>query len=421
MKIDSKTLRLMIGLLALLVSMPMNAYDFECDGIYYDIKEDHELTVVAGDNKYQGEVVIPNEVAIYSTMFNVTKIGQLAFYNCTELTSVTIPSSVTYISGDSFYGCSNLASLKLEGDNQYYDSRDNCNAIIQTSTNTLIVGCNNSTIPSSVTTIGDCAFAGRSGLKSITIPNSVMRIRYLAFYGCTGLTSVEIPARFIMDYVFQGCTNLTSVTLLGSVYNVGAQVFRDCTNLSSVTITHGVNELGDQMFMNCTSLTSIDIPGSVNYLGGSAFQGCTNLSSVNISHNITSLAGTFDGCCSLTSITIPRLVSYIGSSTFYGCKSLKTIVTEIETPCHMAWGACSEDVYQNVELIVPKGTKAKYQSADGWNQFANITEEGTTDLRAITTPSDPTAIYDLQGQRLTDKPRKGVYIQNGKKVVIKIN
>ncbi len=124
---------------------------------------------------------------------SVTSIGDDAFSGCSGLTSLTIPSSVTSIGDNAFLGCSGLTSINVESGNPKYDSRDNCNAIIETATNTLINGCSKTIIPSSVTSIGESAFEYCSGLTSVTIPNSVTSISNGAFSGCSGLTSVTIP------------------------------------------------------------------------------------------------------------------------------------------------------------------------------------------------------------------------------------
>ncbi len=156
-----------------------------------------------GESAFKGcssltSITIPN---------SVTSIGGSTFSHCSSLNSITIPESVTSIGGSAFKGCSSLTSIKVETDNLTYDSRDNCNAIIETATNTLIAGCMNTIIPESVTSIGSSAFSGCSGLTSITIPNSVTSIGESAFFNCSGLTSVTIPnsVTSIGYYAFQGC------------------------------------------------------------------------------------------------------------------------------------------------------------------------------------------------------------------------
>ena len=455
---------LVISFLAVLMSMPVSAYDFECDGIYYDLLEDpygehhgliedHTLAVVSGDSEYKGDIVIPSEVTIDGTTYRVTAIGHVGqvhpyvFRNCSELTSVTIPKSVSVI-GNAFMNCSALASLKVESGNQRYDSRDNCNAIIETSTNMLIAGCKNTTIPDGVTKIADIAFLGCTDLTSITIPSSVTTIGFQAFRSCTGLTSVTIPGGVLVrDYAFKDCSGLTSVSIQGILTRIGHEVFADCTALNSVTIDQGVIELGSNVFNNCTSLTTVSIPNSVYALGGGAFRGCTGLTSVTIGDGVTGIdSDTFNGCTSLTSVSIPKNVTIISRSAFQdctaltsitipsrvttigwwvfsGCSNLRTIVSEIEYPFALESRCISSDIYTNVELVVPVGTKSRYERTSGWKEFTKISE-GTTDIDGIpTTTAAPEVYYSLDGRRLKS-PQKGINIicqSDGttKKVIVK--
>ena len=188
----------------------------------------------------------------------VPYIGGYAFSGCSGLTSITIPESVTKIGISVFDGC-NLSSIIVDSNNPIYDSRNDCNAIIEKSTNTLIQGCKNTIIPDSVTSIGYGAFSSCSGLTSITIPNSVKSIGNYAFSYCEGLTSITIP---------------------NSVTSIGMYAFKNCSGLTSITIPDSVKSIGDNAFERCSGLTSITMPNSVKSIGNSAFNSCWNLSRI---------------------------------------------------------------------------------------------------------------------------------------------
>ena len=208
-----------------------------------------------GDNAFSyceslTSITIPN---------SVTSIEDNAFTFCKSLTSIVIPKSVTSIEAPVFCGCLNLTSIKVENGNTHYDSRNNCNAIIETGSNTLIAGCTKTLIPSSVTSIGEDVFSFLSNLTSITIPNSVTSIGDMAFWGCVKLKSITIPnsVKSIGDYAFEDCSSLTSITIPNSVTSIAVAAFRKCTSLTSITIPNSVTKIGKDAFKECTGLTSI--------------------------------------------------------------------------------------------------------------------------------------------------------------------
>ena len=287
-------------------------------------------------------VTIPN---------SVTSIDDYAFCDCSSLTSVTIPNSVTSISNRAFEYCFGLNEISVASGNSQYDSRNGCDAIIETSSNTLIIGCKNSIIPNSVSSIGPGAFFSCYGLTNITIPNSVTSIGSSAFAYCSGLTNVIIgnSVSIIDNYAFRGCSNLTSVTIPNYVTNIGYAAFRNCSSLKSVTIGSSVLIIGGSAFRGCPSLTSVTIPNSVTEIVNGAFAECSGLASVTIGNSVTS----------------------IGYGAFYDCSSLTSVTVEMEIPV-----AIGESVFPNrtnATLYVPHGCSEAYETAPYWQDF-NVVE-----------------------------------------------
>jgi len=340
-------------------------------------------------------IVIPN---------SVRSIEQWAFSGCSGLTSITIPNSVTSIGDYAFNGCSGLTSMNVESDNPKYDSRDNCNGIIETESNTLKAGCQNTTIPNSVTGIGNGAFMSCSGLTSIEIPNSVSSIGSSAFQGCAGLTSIEIPqsVKSIGEDAIMGCYGLTSIIVdagnpkYDSRNNCNAIIETETNTLKAgcqnTTIPNGVTIIGHYAFSGYSGLTSITIPNSVTCIEGNAFNYCSGLTSIEIPNSVTSIGGsTFQGCTGLISVTIGNSVTSIGSYAFGDCSGLTSIMSFNKTPPNIYVNYNTfASVDSNCIVWVPRGCSKSYKEAEGWYYFQNIREliNGDTNVDGVVNVAD---------------------------------
>lgn len=442
-------------LLTLLLPATALAYDFEVDGIYY-LKNGNEATVTyrgASSNQYSdeytGEVIIPETVTFNDTTYLVTRIGSSTFSNCTELINVTIPnsvtdigdyaflgcsglisidlpSSITNISNSTFHNCSSLASINVASSNPKYDSRNNCNAIIETATNTIITGCKNTVIPNSVTSIGNGAFAGCTELTGIDIPNSVRIIGEGAFDSCTNLANIIIPNSVTsIDYnAFFECSNLVSITIDNSCTSVARDAFYGCFGVKRINITDiaawcqnnfvsffegdglwnyhtynlylndevvrdltipsSVTSISEMAFLCCGSLTNVNIPNSVTSIGTDAFKGCTSLTSICIPNSVSSIGmGAFHNCTGLKSISIPSSVTEIGDWAFFDCIGLDDVYCYILDPTlligtnmrgYWDWGGDNPSSHRT--LHVPAGSIELYKSDWDWSEafFGTIVE-----------------------------------------------
>ena len=338
--------RLLSTLFVILYATSFLGYTYVTrNGVKYIVFKNEQRASVSGPEDRNCKVIeIQKEVDGYK----VDGINPAAFENCTNLTSVTIPSSVTYIGISAFNGCSSLASV---------------------------------TIPESVTDIGSHAFSGCSSLTSITIPENVISLGSSAFADCGGLTLVTLNSNSVVskaytsdnnlgtvfgtqveEYVlgnnitsirnntFCGCSNLTSVTIPESVTTIGVSAFYGCSNLSSVTIPENVTNLGSSAFADCGGLTLVTL--NSNSVVSKVYTSDNNLGTVFgtqveeyiLGDNITHIGpNTFSGCINLTSVTIPKSVTYIGVSAFYGCSNLSsvTIPESVTTLGSSAFRGCS--------------------------------------------------------------------------------
>ena len=401
----------MLLLLVLLLPATAFAYDFEVDGIYYNINGNDVAVTYSGSSLsiYSGAVIIPATVTYNGTTYPVTSIGEMAFYNCSGLTSIVIPNSVTEIGIAALFGCSGLTSIDIpnsvtsigiyalrecisltsivvpnsvtsigelafgycpgltsivvESNNPRYDSRSNCNAIIETSSNTLIAACKSTIIPNSVTSIGAWSFTGSTGLTSIVIPNSVTVIGDDAFYGCTGLTSIDIPNSVteIGGWAFGNCPGLTSIVIPNSVTEIGSMVFMNCPGLTGMVVESNNPRYDSRS--NCNAI----IETSTNTL----IAGCK---STIIPNSVTAIGdNALYWCDGLTSIVIPNSVTSIGEMAFYHCTGLTDVYCYIADLSRVSSGnnqfLLEDGDYSGRTLHVLQGMADAYRADVNWYPY----------------------------------------------------
>ena len=340
-------------LFIVLIMLPLVAIarGIEVDGIFYNFNRSEKTAQVARwayyDLKYSGDIVIPSTVVRNDIEYNVTSIESKAFYECPELTSVTIPNTVISIGNNIFEGCTNLASIIVEEGNPNYDSRENSNALIETTSNKLIMGCKGTIIPDGVTTIGQQAFQGCCGLTSISIPSSVKTIENSAFNRCTGLTSIMIPDRVtsLQGDALKGCSGLTFVYLGKSLISIPECLFEGCDNLKTIEINNNAlvsrqltdNENGNmtsiQWMLGNSPVEEIILGEDVTSIGDYAFRGCA-MHSIKMTDSVTRIGDyAFYGCSQLTSIELSNNLEYIGKWAFSVCQSLPSITIPESVKC----------------------------------------------------------------------------------------
>lgn len=314
----------------------------------FNNEEKSELSLTKCEGEGQGKIpdlIIPETIEGY----NVSKIHPMAFRQSLQLNKLIIPKTIRIIGGNAFSGCridelfvpasvceiqplaqnSMIYSIKIDKSNKRYDSRNDCNAIIDTTKNELILGCINSTIPDTVTKIGEEAFlmCGCGEFMEIVIPQSVLIIGERAFSSCFGLEKAVIGSSVIGNSAFRQCCGLKEILLSDSITQIGEHAFSGCESLKEVVIPNSVTEIGNSTFRGCRSLEKIVIPNSVTSIGESAFEGCESLKEVVIPDSVTSIGErAFEGCENIKEVVIPHSITQIGECTFEKCRSLEKVV-----------------------------------------------------------------------------------------------
>ena len=339
-------------------------------GFIFGTNYDEECTKTVQDDKYYYIPTNLKNVIITSCDY----IPDKAFINCNNITSITIPNTVTSIYDMTFYNCSKLTSI---------------------------------IIPNNVISIGKYAFCGCEDLVSATIGPAVKSIGNNAFSGCSNLELVSIPDSVteIGNSVFYNCTALESATISNAVESIGDKMFFGCTKLKTITIGNSVTKISDNAFNGCSSLTSIVIPNSVTSIGENAFNNCENLTAVGIPNSVTSIGqNAFNSCYGLTSISIPNSVTEIGYGAFKDCINL-TIYCQAKIK-HSNWNkdwnisGCPVEWGVNLKSVTVKSDNDEHGFVSGSGVYI---DNFTLTLTAI-----PAAGYHFVGwsDGNTDNPRQ---------------
>ncbi len=372
---------MLMTIAVLLCSATVHAYDydFEVDGIYYNIVSLTDLTVevTRSDNAYSGEVVIPSTVTYKSKVLDVISIDKNAFRGSEKLTKVSIGKNVTTIEERAFENCTGLTEI---------------------------------TIPDNVTSIGDAAFLGCYDITYVAIGTGITKLDASIFGGCRSVKELRIEDSeeeillphsrgSFYESAFSDCP-LENI-YLGRDINHSEYASPFGKSLKSVVVGKNVTTIEERTFENCTGLTEITIPDNVTSIEKRAFEDCTGLTNIRISNNIVSIAEyTFSGCSSLTTITIPERsqltsigerafldsssltaitipegVTEIGYGAFYNCSALEKIYLLCATPPTVN-DSFTNTHFLNTTVYVPVGALETYQAADVWKNFWDIREEG---------------------------------------------
>ena len=407
---------------------------------YYSVYDSNPL-YYANNLYLNGELV--TELTIPNT---VTAIKSYAFYNCSCLTSITIPEGVTSIGEDAFYGCSslrkviNFSNLNISkgssshGYVAYYAEKvitadeaidKYCFRTSKESTHYLVGYYGNDSILNLPEDyhgddyiIGTEAFADDTRIVSVNIPQTVGKIGASAFARCSKLVSVTIPrgVMSIGDNAFENCSSLAAIVIPQNMLAIGSKSFAGCSSLSSVEFKEGVETIGNNAFANCTSLATLIFPESLTAIGDEAFKGCSGLKTILFSENIDAYgSNVFEGCDEVETMTVK-------GSVMPTVPSDKITSITLYSPVPLETAEFANKVYRNATVYVPQGSLERYWAANVWKNFWTIKEFDPTGIEQLTINNGQLTIYDLSGRKIeVDDLReleKGVYVVNGRKVVI---
>ena len=346
------------------------ALPLDPDKVIYYTTSDKNVVVPAEGAGFGANIVSNDYVDLKGILTfdgSVTEIGAHAFEESETLIGMTIPTTVTRIGDYAFAGCTSLGAPNTPSGSDITEPTKGPNRSGET---TFV-------IPAGVTSIGAHAFENCTSLTSIIIPDSVTSIGDGAFEGCTNLTDIDIPDTVteMGENVFNGCTSITSVTIPYGVTSIDDYAFAGCENLAEIIIPDSVTSIGKYAFFECLALSSIEIPDGVERIEESTFAGCHSLTSIIIPDGVSFIgASAFECCSTLAYVSLPESVETIENSAFGDCQSLTSfsippLVTRISDYVFNQCGHLSN-------IIISEGVESI-----GWGAF-----RGCTDLSRVNIP-----------------------------------
>lgn len=385
---------------------------------------------------------------------NVKRIGLYAFTNCPELKNLSISKTVDEIEPCAFSSCHKLESIDIDRNNKTFDSRNDCNALINTDNNTLMCGCINTIIPDSVTAIGLFAFACCNSLKEINFSDNVVEIDFFAFLACENLNKVVLPNNLKKMGIsaFQDCKNITELIIPEGVSEIGDSAFDQCEGIKEISIPTSIQRIGsdafdstgyyndktnwdgdllyiddclieaasslvgncdvkegtriiaDYAFSSAYGVTSVTIPSGITKVSKNLFNSCYNLTSVSLPNSIVEIdEGAFNGCKKLNNISIPENVEAIGTSAFESCEALTNVVipSKVKSLGFNAFAECT--------------TLSSVTISNEMDHIIGLPFYGCTQLSTINMPKDIGdigTIYSGTGITEITVPEKVSYFDN---------
>lgn len=291
----NKLFKSILTILLLIFPFIANATKIEIEGIYYNLNGTSAEVTYRGDEEdgwmyfqadelYTGDIVIPDSVLYEGAYYQVTSIGNDAFAGSRQMTSLSLPSSISDMGSGLFSLCTSLSSISVDEDNPIFFSSNGI--LYKRNPTSLYFAPRNLqgdiTLDSTLTTIPSSAFQNCTGITSVTLPDNITEIADGAFTGCTGLTEIFFNSKLttIGEYAFSKCTSLSIVNLPTIVKNIKSCAFMDCTGLYYVLLHEGLESIGKMAFYNCQNIMGIQLPSTLKSISEQAFQYCYNLSSI---------------------------------------------------------------------------------------------------------------------------------------------